>query len=172
MPSSRRTRRGHTKLNLTPVLDAVFIFIFFLLMSANFLQIFEISSDVPTTSDAEPPKNLKPLGLTLKISESSIEIYTGIPSQKIRSFGKDEKGKFKTEDLHNFLLGLKRNFPKEKTAIFEPTPFIKYEEIVEIMDAVRQIRNTDDPIYEKDKDNINQKLNKLFDNIVFGNLLS
>ena len=172
MPSSRRNRRGHTKLNLTPVLDAVFIFIFFLLMSANFLQIFEISSEVPTASDAKPPKNQKPLALTLKISGKNIGVYTGVPSRRIKIIGKDEKGKYKTEELHSFLIGLKRRFPKEKTAIFEPTPLVKYEEIVEIMDAVRQLRNTDDSIYVKDKNGIDLKLEKLFDNIVFGNLMS
>ena len=40
-------RREDNKLNLKPILDAVFIFIFFLLMSAQFLDLHEIGSDVP-----------------------------------------------------------------------------------------------------------------------------
>jgi hypothetical protein len=34
------------KLNLVPILDSVFIFIFFLLMSAQFVDVYEIGSSV------------------------------------------------------------------------------------------------------------------------------
>ena len=58
VPSRRKTKKQMAKPNLIPILDAVFIFIFFLLMSANFIKIFEISSDVPIVSTVEPPKSL------------------------------------------------------------------------------------------------------------------
>ena len=38
LPSSRRKKRPEEKLNLVPIMDSVFIFIFFLLMSAQFRQ--------------------------------------------------------------------------------------------------------------------------------------
>ena len=58
-PTSRRTKKKKQGLNLIPILDAIFILIFFLLMSAQFVKIYEIGSDVPIVSDQEPPKDKK-----------------------------------------------------------------------------------------------------------------
>ena len=53
--------------NIIPILDAVFIFIFFLLMSAQFIKYFTIHSDTPSvkminSSEKESKDSLK-LGL-------------------------------------------------------------------------------------------------------------
>jgi biopolymer transport protein ExbD len=42
IPTSRKRKKPEEKLNLVPIMDSVFIFIFFLLMSASFLKIYEI----------------------------------------------------------------------------------------------------------------------------------
>ena len=55
LPSSRRKKKPDEKLNLVPIMDSVFIFIFFLLMSAQFIHVMEIGSPVPILSAAEPP---------------------------------------------------------------------------------------------------------------------
>ena len=47
------------KLNLVPILDSVFIFIFFLLMSAQFVDVFEIGSSLPMTKEAKDQKDEK-----------------------------------------------------------------------------------------------------------------
>ena len=44
-PSGRKNKKKVKPLNLIPILDSVFIFIFFLLMSANFVEFFEIQSN-------------------------------------------------------------------------------------------------------------------------------
>lgn len=172
VPSRRKKRHGAEKPNLIPILDAVFIFIFFLLMSANFIKIFEIGSDVPMISDAEPPKNEKPLALTLQIAQNTINIMTGVPSTLVRRIGKDEKGAYKLNELHDYLLELKKGHITEKTVIFEPVTNLNYEDIVKIMDAARMIKHTDPAIYIKSKDGIDEKLKELFSNIVFGNIQS
>lgn len=172
VPSRKSKRQTVVKPNLIPILDAVFIFIFFLLMSASFIKIYEIPSDVPLVSDQEPPPNKKPLALTLKITDSNISVYTGIPSRAIRSFGKDSEGNYDLESLHTFIVKVKADNPTEKTAILEPLVDITYEEIVKIMDALRVVRNTDESIYVKGKDGTDEKLKTLFDNIVFGNIIS
>jgi len=172
-PSSRKTKKRPEKLNLSSILDAVFIFIFFLLMTASFIRIFEISSDVPTTSENEPPSNnKKPLSLLVKIEENKIILMSGIPSQGIKTFERNADGKFQLEELHTLLIGIKKQNLKEDTIIFEPDVEVKYEDIVLIMDTVRHFKNTDESIYTKDKDGIDIKLDKLFSNIVFGNILS
>lgn len=171
-PSRRSKKHEVTRPNLIPILDAVFIFIFFLLMSANFVKIFEISSDVPIVSDAEPPKNQKPLALTLKVDNESIRAYVGVPSRRVRSFKRISRGKYDLESLHNWLITIKKKNKKEKSVILEPLIDLTYEEIVNIMDSVRLLRNTDPDIYRKTKSGLDEKVRELFDNIVFGNIRS
>ena len=173
-PTSRR--KGHKELtrpNLIPILDAVFIFIFFLLMSASFLKLYEIQSDVPIISDQEPPKDQKdPLALTLTINASSISVKTGVPSRTIRNFPKGGDGKYDLVGLRSFLINLKKRHLAEKTVVMEPVVDITYEEVVEIMDAIRMLKKTDPTFWRKDKDGIEQKVTELFNNIVFGNIRS
>lgn len=171
-PSRRKSKKEFAKPNLIPILDAVFIFIFFLLMSANFLKIYEIPSDVPIISDAEPPPNQKPLALTLRVTASNIEVLTGIPSRLYRRVGKAADGFYDLEQLHSTLINLKKNYKKEESAILEPVVDLSYEDIVKIMDATRELRNTDEAIFAKDKDGIDVRLKALFPKIVFGNIQS
>ena len=172
VPSRKSKRHVIIKPNLIPILDSVFIFIFFLLMSASFIKIYEIPSDVPLVSDQEPPPNHKPLALTLKVVPDRINAYVGVPSRLVKSFGKNSEGEYDLESLHTFIVGMKTDNPKEKTAILEPMIDITYEEIVKIMDALRVVRKTDESIYIKNKDGIDEKVKVLFDNIVFANIIS
>lgn len=173
-PSGRkRKNNGVPKLNLIPILDAVFIFIFFLLMSANFIKLFEIGSDVPIISSAPPPPSEKiPLALTLQIDASKIDILTGVPSVKVQTILKNNLGKYNLLELHNFLIQLKKSHPTEDTVIFEPLIDISYEDLIEIMDNVRIIRNTDEPLFRKNKNGLSEKVDSLFGQIIFGNLTS
>lgn len=172
-PSGRRKSRSNTaKLNLVPILDAVFIFIFFLLMSASFLNLFEISSDVPIISSTPPKSKKVPLALTIIIRNQGIQVATGVPSKIRKSFGRSQDGKYDLESLRTYLFDLKKRNIRESTAIFEPKIDLLYEDLVEIMDAVRLLRPTDEDIFYKDKDGVDRKAEALFDNIVFGNILS
>lgn len=172
-PTSRKAKRNETQLNLIPILDAVFIFIFFLLMSTQFIKIFEIESDIPIISNQSPPKSKKkPLALTLLIKKSSLTVQTGVPAKTVKTIRKNPQGKFRLNDLHEFLVQLKKRNKNENTIILEPLFDLKYEEIIEIMDAVRTLESTDDAIFIKDKDKLDVRVKSLFSNIIFGNLMS
>lgn len=171
-PSKRQHKRKQEKLNLVPILDAVFIFIFFLLMSANFVKMFEISSDVPIISNAEPDDKKPPFALSLQITNNAIIVQRGVPARTIGTFGKNADGTYQTDDLRRFMINLKKQFVAENTIFFEPTVDISYEELVQIMDAVRTLKNTDEAIYQKDKSGIDVRIKALFDNIIFGNIQS
>lgn len=173
-PSNRRKKRPVERANLVPILDGVFILIFFLLMSTSFLKIYELESKIPITSagDPPPPSKKQPLALTMKINRGSLDLYRGIPSQLIRSFKKISEDKYDLETLHNYLVKLKQRHKNEKTIILEPLFDIEYEQIVAIMDAVRMFRNTDPKITVKSKDNVDIIVEDLFSNIVFGNIQS
>jgi biopolymer transport protein ExbD len=171
-PTSRRVAKEMQRVNLIPILDAVFIFIFFLLMSTQFVKIFEISSDIPILSSSPPPKSKKkPLALTITINKGNIEISTGLPSRvrkRVGMIGED----YDLEALHEFLVNLKRSHQDEQTVIFEPIVDLEYEVLVKIMDAVRVFKNTDEPMFKKDEDGIEVQVKKLFSNIIFGNIMS
>ena len=154
-------------------MDAVFIFIFFLLTSANFITIYEIPSDVPIISDKEPPKSKqKPLALTLKIYTNRLSVFTGVPSRQVKSFGKNSEGKYNTQALHNYLITLKKKNLKENTIIFEPKIDMTYEDLIKVMDSARILESTDPALWVKDKDGLDKRLKTLFSNIVFGNIQS
>ncbi len=173
VPTSRKRKKPDEKLNLVPIMDSVFIFIFFLLMSASFLKIYEIGSDVPIVSDSEPPKNKKdPLALTLTVDVNEMILSKGIPSRTLRKFKKLPDGEFNYEELHTVLIDLKKQHLDEDTIIFEPIGDLTYDEIVKIMDAVRIINKTDEAIFKTNKDGIDEKIKNLFNKIIFSNLMS
>lgn len=173
VPTSRKRKKGDEKLNLVPIMDAVFIFIFFLLMSASFLKIYEIGSDVPIVSDAEPPKDKKdPLALTLVVDTNTITLSRGIPSRVIKKFQRMADGEYNYEELHAHLIEIKKQHVDEESIIFEPVGDLTYEEIVKVMDAVRQLNRTDEAIYKTNKDGIDEKVKTLFSKIIFSNLMS
>ena len=172
-PSSRLSSKKEQRLNLIPILDAVFIFIFFLLMSAQFIKIYEIGSDVPIVSNSPPPKNQKkPLALTLKVHSKGFTLYRGVPSSAYKSIPKLSTGDYDLTTLHDHLVTMKKNYTHETSIVLEPVVNIDYKIIVDIMDAVRMLKRTDDAIYTKDKDGLDMKINTLFHNILFGNLMS
>jgi biopolymer transport protein ExbD len=170
-PSRKNYKYEFKRPNLIPILDAVFIFIFFLLLSANFLQVYEINSNVPTVSSAPPPKNLKPINLGLKIYEKKINIYTGIPWKLLKTI-KSKNGEYNLSLLHDYLIAVKRKNLSERTITLEPKDTIEYESLVKIMDTVRIFRTTDPSLYIKTKDGMDQKVEILFDDIIFGNTKS
>lgn len=173
VPSSRKRKKPDEKLNLVPIMDSIFIFIFFLLMSATFLKIYEIGSDVPLISDAEPPKDQKdPLALSLKIETNQMTLTRGVPSRPIQTFTRQPDGQFNLEELHTVLIGLKKQYLTEDTIIFEPQGDLTYEDIVKVMDAVRKLNKTDEAIYRPNKEGVDEKLKELFSKIIFGNLTS
>jgi biopolymer transport protein ExbD len=171
-PSGRRQKKVAERINLIPILDAVFIFIFFLLMSANFIKVFEINSDVPIVSDQPPPKDEKiPLALTIIVKESSIEVATGVPSQVVKKINKEGE-EYNLEELHSFLIDLKKKHMSEETVVLEPEFDLEYNQIIKIMDSIRILRPTDEALFKDDKNGISTKLETLFNNIIFGNIMS
>ncbi len=171
-PSRRKRKEPVKRLNLIPILDAVFIFIFFLLMSANFIKIYEVQSDVPIVSTTPPKNNKKPLALTLKVTGSGLNLYQGVPSKLIKKIAKTREGEYNLEALHDFMIDMKKRHKTERSLILEPIVDIEYEAIVKIMDAVRMYRNTDDKVWIKDDAGIDVQAKHLFDQIVFGNIRS
>ena len=149
-------RRKNEKLNLIPILDSVFIFIFFLLMSAQFLDLYEIGSDVPIVKSLpSSSSDDKALNLTLEIFQDSVIIKKGLDGRRVGKVVK-ESGKYNVEKLKQILMMIKRDHRTEKQVILKPERKVSYTEIVQIMDAVRAYH----PVSQ-------DKEERLFNKIVF-----
>lgn len=173
VPTSRKRKRPEEKLNLVPIMDSVFIFIFFLLMSASFLKIYEIGSPIPIISDKEPLKKDKdPLALAMTLETNEIILMKGVPQREIQRFKRLPDGTFDYEAIHSTLIEIKKQNVSEDSIIFEPIGELTYEEIVKVMDAVRMLKKTDDTIMKPNAEGIDEPMKALFDKIIFSNLMS
>lgn len=138
----RKKDNGIKKLNLIPILDAVFIFIFFLLTAAQFVKYYNIQTEAPIVSEIEQDSKDKPLNLILEMDTKTIKLKTGIPEKVIATY---ERGPIPQKDMYGFdfealekrLIDLKTKNPKEKSAILRPTGQVIYKDLVELMDVVR-----------------------------------
>ncbi len=133
------------KINLVPILDAVFIFIFFLLMSAQFVDVYEIGSSVPMTKEAKEEKQEKdPLNLTLEVTKDQIIVKTGLRSTRSRTFASEQK-----KEMKEYLVELKRQHPKENTMILKADPKISFQYLVTVIDSTQSSKDSKDKLFEQ-----------------------
>jgi biopolymer transport protein ExbD len=173
-PSHRRKSKGteDAELPLVPIMDAFVTLIAFLLLATSLLSVTLIDTPVPVVSNIPEDSKEKPLQLTLKLSPEKLELSAMRPGVPRQEFPKIDKG-YDLPKLHEALVAIRTQFPLEKTVIFMPTGDIKYDDIVQTMDAVRILAKTDPPFYVKDeKTGVDKPDEYLFPNVVFGNVLS
>ena len=132
------------KLNLVPILDSVFIFIFFLLMSAQFVDVYEIGSSLPMTQEIEDKKDKDPLNLTLEVSKDQVVVKTGIKNPRSRSFASTQ-----APELTNYLRELKATNPKENTMIVKADPKISFQTLITFIDNTQGDRLKKEKIFEQ-----------------------
>jgi biopolymer transport protein ExbD len=161
IPSARRRKKADEKLNLVPILDCVFILIFFLLFSAEFIKVYEIGSDLPIVTEApQPPKDKdqdkEPLNLTLVIRPNEVIFKSG-DEKVLQKYSYPFASKETYPQIADFISKLKADYPSENWIIVEPHADLPYDELVMILDRVRfKIEN-------------NEKI-PLFNQLVFGNV--
>ncbi len=159
----KRRKKTHPKLNLIPIMDAVFIFIFFLLMSAQFVDIYEIGTDAPiTTSVEQQPDKKDPLNLKIIISKGKLNIHTGLDEKLRKSVSIEDTISFNKE-----LIKIKQENPKESSAIIKPGKDIDYKEIVKVIDITKEITEKDIYVKVADADGKSKLSRRLFDQIIF-----
>jgi biopolymer transport protein ExbD len=133
------------KLNLVPILDSVFIFIFFLLMSAQFVDVFEIGSSVPMSREAKDEKQEKdPLNLTLEVTKTQITVKTGLRNPRSRTFASEQK-----KEMKEYLVELKRQNPKENTMILRADPKISFQNLVTVIDTTQVSKESKEKLFEQ-----------------------
>lgn len=134
------------KINLVPILDAVFIFIFFLLMSAQFVDVYEIGSKLPMTKEADQDVNKDPLNLTVEVRKDEIIIKTGLRNITTKKYSWEDEAQIKS-----YLQELKLRNKDENTLILRADKKVSFQNLVKAIDFTQ-------------KEN-----EKLFEQIVFDN---
>jgi biopolymer transport protein ExbD len=133
------------KINLVPILDSVFIFIFFLLMSAQFVDVYEIGSSLPMTQEVkEKEMDKDPLNLTLEIGRDRVVVKTGLKNVESKSFKLEEE-----KPIKDYLISLKRKNPKENTMIIKSDAKVSFQNLVKVIDHTRAEKDSKEKLFEE-----------------------
>ncbi len=134
----RAKKERDTNPNLIPVMDVTFLFIFFLLMSAQFIEVSQIVSDAPTIKTSNSQNDDKPLNLTLVIEKEAIMLQKGLDGILVKRLGRT-KDFNELPELHAVLMDIKKGVPDERTIIVRPSAEIPYDDVIHILDSVREV---------------------------------
>lgn len=174
-PSQRRSSRGIQEIDLPliPVMDAFVTLIAFLLLVTSLLAVTLIDTPVPVVSTLpDEPNKEKPLMLQLRIEPDKLILSSAFERIPKQEFPKVDKN-YDTEKLHQALVGVRQQFPKERTIVYLPAAEVKYDEIVQLMDATRLLAKTDPALPTvKDANGVDRVEQHLFPTVVFGNVIS
>ncbi len=173
-PSRKKKAREEVYINIVPLLDATFVFLFFLMFSTAFVHFYEVPSIAPmasSTPEKENPKN-PPLALTLRIIADGIEVYTGVPAELRRKIPAIGTETYDLEELRKYLFQLKNENPNEKAAIINPEIDMTYEKLIDVIDSIRMFKKEDPIITKKEKDGKETKVEEFFPDVLFGNTQS
>lgn len=172
MSNLRKRKNKLKRLNLIPILDAVFIFIFFLLMSAQFVDIHEIGSDAPAVSTITNDEKDKrpPLNLVLEINKKAIIVKTGLEGYIQKTIPIQNKS-YDLKTLAETLRKIKSENMDEQSIIFRPKQNVEYEKLVKIMDAVRNIAPGTQKIAGKNKSGKVVQTDSMFEQIIFETII-
>lgn len=169
---AKKKKKQNCKPNVIPILDAVFIFIFFLLMSAQFLEIYQIGSDAPAVQTiTEDNKDKRPpLNLTLVVKKSKILVQTGLEGKTLRTIGLID-GNYDLISLNKELIEIKKKNVGEESVIIKPDSKVQYKKLVYIMDSCREVPNNAAAIIAKNKKGKMIETRSLFQQIIFETLI-
>lgn len=120
-------------INLTPMMDILTVLVVFLLITAVFMSITIEELSVPTAAGGAAA-NAPNFAIEVIVRKAGLEIANG-SSVEAAIPKKDDK--YDLELLSKILIRLKSQYPDKQDATVLMEPDIKYDHLIEIMDAVR-----------------------------------
>ncbi len=141
----RHQMKKPEKINLIPIMDAVFIFIFFLLMSAQFINVHEIGSSVPMVREVRDFKEEKdPLNLVLEVHQEKVIVRRGKEGREIASYNDSQWA-----ELRGTLAGLKKSHPAERVAQLRSHGKVPFHRLVKVIDHAKGDPSTGTKLFEE-----------------------
>ncbi len=123
-------------INLTPMMDILTVLVVFLLITAVFMSITVEELSVPTVAGAQT-LGMPNFAIEVIVRRAGLEISNGsVVSERIPK--KDDR--YDVGALAKTLLRLKAQYPGKQDATVLMEPDIKYDHLIEIMDAVRSTK--------------------------------
>ena len=148
------------RINLIPILDAIFIFIFFLLLSTEFVQLGEMAIKIDEKralkeSSGNGYKNR--LDLILMKNKIILKMSYKDKREKVTIIT-DTKYKY-LENLKSKLISFKKKVPSERTIKVWPSDKVSYETVLKVVETSKFFYNQGE-----------NKKKALFDLVTLGNL--
>ncbi len=121
-------------INLTPMMDILTVLVVFLLITAVFMSITIEELSVPTAAGGAA-SNQPNFAIEVIVRKSGLEIANG---KSVEAAIPKQDDKYDIELLSKMLIRLKAQYPQKEDATVLMEPDIKYDHLIEIMDAVRE----------------------------------
>jgi biopolymer transport protein ExbD len=121
-----------TELLLVPMIDIFTVLVTFLLMTAVFSRITIIELDLPSSASAPSEPRLR---LEVIVRKLGFELTNG--SALIATIPKLPGGEYDFATLSQLAVALKRDHPDADDASVLLEPDIEYDQLVQVMDAIR-----------------------------------
>jgi len=120
-------------LNLTPMMDILTVLVVFLLITAVFMSVTIEELSVPTNAggSASQPN----FAIEVIVRKAGLEIANG---SSVQAAIPKKDGKYDIEQLSKMLVRLKSQYPQKEDATVLMEQDIKYDYLIEVMDALRE----------------------------------
>ena len=122
-------------LNLTPMMDVFTVLVVFLLITAVFTSITIMDLSVPTNSGAAAA-NKPTFAIEVIVRKSGLEIANG---SKVAAAIPKKDNAYDLQKLSEILQQLKAQYPEKEDATVLMEPKVEYDNLIQVMDAVRGV---------------------------------
>src|SRR5690349_16721275 len=125
--------KGEPPINLVPMIDILTVLVLYLLVGTIFRQFTILQLNLPGPSQAVPAEQRPPLDLKVVLRAQRLEVHDRNGTVRVL----DNAQTYDTVALGTLLAEVKRLNPHEDTVTLLLEPDIKYDALVQVMDAVR-----------------------------------
>ncbi len=120
-------------INLTPMMDVLIVLVVFLLITAVFMSITIEELSVPTAAGGAAANNPN-FAIEVIVRKAGLQIANG---RSVEATIPNKDDKYDIPLLTQALTRIKAQYPEKQDATVLMEPDIKYDHLIEVMDAVR-----------------------------------
>lgn len=140
-----RRRTGETyEIDVTTFLNLMVVLVPFLLITAVFSRLTIVELNLPSSNSGSAPAadNFR---VEVIVRDAGVEISNG--SEIIAAIPKTEEGEYDFDQLQDYMVELKREYPKHDSASVLLESQIPYDFLIQAMDIVRSVEMpSEDPL--------------------------